>query len=474
MPFNTYTFVLFFFGLLIIYHSLKSWRLQKILLLVSSYLFYSAWNPLFIVLLIFSTIVDWVIAQKLFNIESKKGKKVYLFVSLLVNLGLLGYFKYGGFLLENSTYLLSLAGVDFHPASLDIILPVGISFYTFQTLSYTLDTYRGKIKPCQSFIDYALYVSFFPQLVAGPIVRANDFLPQCEKHRRTSIDQFGWGLSLLTIGLFMKIIIADTLLSPVVDRVFSHPDQFSSLETWVAIFAFSGQIFGDFSGYSTAAIGVALCLGFILPDNFKAPYAALGFRDFWQRWHISLSTWLRDYLYISLGGNRVSVIKTSVNLMLTMLIGGLWHGASWLFVIWGGLHGIYLIVEHKIQASFWFECTKLSAITQTLLMIMTFIIVSLTWVFFRAESLQDAITLFSNLFRSSSPTKSVLSGSELVWAFMTVVILLVWHIKNREKSIEHFFHQCPAVIRGLILAIMVLAIILFASGDDRAFIYFQF
>ncbi len=349
MPFNTYTFITFFSILLIIHYSLKSWKAQKINLLIFSYLFYSAWNPAFVFLLAGSTACDWIVAKKIFKAFTPKLKKRYLTLSLLLNLGLLGYFKYGNFFLNNTIDLLSLIGIVFKPAPLSIILPVGISFYTFQTLSYSIDVYRGKIKPGDSLLDYALYVSFFPQLVAGPIVRANDFLPQCKRQRKANQDQLGWGLSLLTTGLFMKIIIADTLLAPVVDKIYSHPENFGSIETWTAILSFSGQIFCDFGGYSTCAIGAALCLGFILPDNFKAPYAAFGFRDFWQRWHISLSTWLRDYLYISLGGNRISFTRANINLMITMLIGGLWHGASWLFVIWGGLHGFYLIIERLLN-----------------------------------------------------------------------------------------------------------------------------
>ncbi len=474
MPFNTYTFLVFFFILLVFYHLLKSWRLQKKLLLLSSYIFYSAWNPLFVILLIFSTIVDWLLAQRIFNAKNRKSKRNYLILSLLVNLGALSFFKYGDFFLENGIYLLSLININFNPVSLNILLPVGISFYTFQTLSYSIDTYRQKIKPSKSFIDYALYVSFFPQLVAGPIVRANDFLPQCETPRKTSRNQFGWGIALVIIGLFMKIIVADNLLAPVVDSVYDNPENANNFETWIAVFAFSGQIFGDFSGYSTVAIGVALCLGFVLPDNFKAPYAALGFREFWQRWHISLSTWLRDYLYISLGGNKISSLRTSLNLMITMLIGGLWHGASWLFIIWGGLHGFYLIVEHKIHEKFQQDTFNLSPFASIVLMIMTFIIVSLTWVFFRAENFHDAMMIFKTLFHPSQLEKEVILDLEYIMAITTVISLLVWHIKIREKSIECMFGQFHDFLKGGILASMILAIILFGGGDDRAFIYFQF
>ena len=474
MPFNTYTFLIFFIILLVIHYALRNWKLQKSNLLVASYLFYSAWNPLFVLLLISSTLIDWLLAKRIFYAENKTSKKRYLILSLLVNLGLLGYFKYGNFLVDNSIMLFKLIGIDFQPASLDIILPVGISFYTFQTLSYTIDTYRGKIKPGTSFLDYALYVSFFPQLVAGPIVRANDFLPQCETPRKASQDQFGWGLSLLTIGLFMKIMIADTLLAPVVDRVYNHPEQFGTLETWTAVFAFSGQIFSDFAGYSTSAIGVALCLGFVLPDNFKAPYAALGFSDFWQRWHISLSTWLRDYLYISLGGNRISALRTSMNLMLTMLIGGLWHGASWLFVIWGGLHGLYLIIEHKIRNSP-IKTHNMSSLTRILLILMTFIIISLTWIFFRSRSMSDAMTIFGNLFQNSVISgKPILSMTEIAMTLTTSLSLLLWHIYRRNSTVECFFTALSPIARGILLAAIIMTLFLFASGDDRAFIYFQF
>ena len=273
-----------------------------------------------------------------------------LVASLAVNLGLLGFFKYRVFFLENFVALLNSVGVDFHPARPSIILPVGISFYTFQTLSYTLDIYMGKMKPARSFLDYALFVTFFPQLVAGPIVRAAHFLPQCEDARRTTLSQLGWGLSLILFGLFQKSVIADGLMAPVVERVYDSGEVLSFGAGWVGTLAFAMQIFCDFSGYSTCAIGTAMCLGFWLPVNFRSPYAAIGFSDFWRRWHVSLSSWLRDYLYIPLGGNRKGTARTYVNLMITMLLGGLWHGASWNFVIWGGLHGVYLIVERLLKA----------------------------------------------------------------------------------------------------------------------------
>ena len=471
MPFNTYTFIIFFILILLIYYSLNSWKYQKISLLIASYIFYSAWNPGFVLLLCFSTVCDWLFAKKIENAKTIESKRRFLIASLIVNLGLLGYFKYGEFILDNVTRLLALLGVNFQPLPFDIILPVGISFYTFQSLSYTIDVYRGKIQTEPSLLNYALYVSFFPQLVAGPIVRAENFLPQCNNPRRANQDQFGWGLSLLVIGLFAKVIIADTLLAPVVDQVYDNPSLFGCTATWAAILAFSGQIYCDFSGYSTCAIGAALCFGFILPDNFKAPYAALGFRDFWRRWHISLSSWLRDYLYISLGGNRISIARTSINLMITMLIGGLWHGASWLFVIWGGVHGFYLAVEKKIRNYYDFE-HKTTLFTQVLIMILTFLIVSITWIFFRAENLHDVGIISSNLFSHKSHQASI--GKETNIVFVTIFLLLIWQIYNRNHSIEHFFTAIPKFLRGVVIFCQLVIIYLFAAGDDRAFIYFQF
>ena len=352
-------------------------------------------------------------------------------------------------------------------------MPVGISFYTFQTLSYTIDVYRKKIKPSKSLLDYALYVSFFPQLVAGPIVRANDFLPQCQTPRKTNKDQFGWGLSLVTIGLFMKIILADTIFAPVVNHVYSNPNQFYFIETWIAIFSFSGQIFCDFAGYSTVAIGAALCLGFILPDNFNAPYASIGFRDFWNRWHISLSSWLKDYLYISLGGNRISITRTKINLMLTMLIGGLWHGASWLFVIWGGLHGVYLLIEHRLR---FFQAMKLknNHESRILLSIATSLIISVTWVFFRSIDIHTARNIFKNLYHITIFRNTVITNAELLIALGSSLLLLLWHLHRKDSTLEHFFSNISPIFRGILLLSMIMAIYLFASGDNHAFIYFQF
>ena len=273
-----------------------------------------------------------------------------MLLSVVFNLGMLGYFKYGGFLLENFQALAATVGIDYTPPAWNIVLPVGISFYTFVTMSYTLDVYLRRARPGNSFLDFALFVTFFPHLVAGPIMRPTDLLPQFERESRPTRQQLRWGLMLMTLGLFNKIVIADGLLAPVVDKVYGAKDPLATLDAWLGTLAFSGQIFCDFAGYTTTAIGASLVLGISLIDNFRYPYASIGFSDFWRRWHISLSTWLRDYLYVPLGGNRKGPGRTYVNLMLTMLLGGLWHGAAWTFVVWGGLHGLFLVSRAAAEA----------------------------------------------------------------------------------------------------------------------------
>ena len=344
MIFNSYTFVAFFLIILLLHHLPFSWRTKKVNLLLASYIFYAAWNPPFILLLWLSTIVDFFVGRSLYTQQNKHKRKLLLVLSLIGNLGMLCFFKYGEFLLNNFVALLNLLGVDFHPAKPNIILPAGISFYTFTTLCYTIDMYKRRSKPVQSMLDFSLFVTFFPHLVAGPIVRPPQLVPQFESPRKATALQLGQGLFLLSLGLFMKVVLADTLLAGTADNVFGFQKPLQALDAWMGVLAFSGQIFFDFAGYSTCAIAVALCLGFVLPENFRYPYAAIGFSDFWRRWHITLSAWLRDYLYIPIGGNRKGAVRTYVNLMITMLLGGLWHGASWTFVVWGGLHGMYLCV----------------------------------------------------------------------------------------------------------------------------------
>ncbi len=473
MVFNTYTFIIFFVVVLALHYSGLAWRKKKILLIAASYLFYAAWNPPFVVLLIISTVVDWELAQRIYHATSVRLRRLYLIASLSVNLGLLGIFKYSTFLVQSFADGLTQFGVMYQPPALDIVLPVGISFYTFQTLSYSLDVYRRQLKPWHSFVDYALFVTFFPQLVAGPIVRARDFLPQTVAPKSASARHLCWGLSLMILGLFQKVVVADGLLAPVVEKVYDSTGVVSPLAAGVGTLAFAGQIFCDFAGYSTIAIGVGMCLGFALPDNFRFPYAAVGFSDFWRRWHISLSSWLRDYLYISLGGNRHGFAKTYRNLMATMLLGGLWHGASWTFVVWGGLHGLYLVLEMWAQTlfgSWWFWRTSIG---QIILGLVTFGMVCFAWVFFRANTFDKAFEIVqAGLFLL--PQREVyVSESETILVIFVIGVLLTFHWLLRNITLEQAAEHIPSTARGMILGLM-LVLIAVSPGEDRAFIYFQF
>lgn len=469
MLFNSLTFLVFLALVLALYNLPLGWPAKKGMLLVASYLFYSAWNPLFVWLLVVSTLADWWLAARIYTATTQGRRRLWLAGSLAVNLGLLGYFKYAGFLAELATDLAAAMGLAYQAPALDIILPLGISFFTFQTLSYTLDVYFGRMRPWHSFLDYALYVSFFPQLVAGPIVRAKEFLPQLAQAKRSSAPLLGWGAVLLTIGLFEKTVLADDLLAPLADAAYGAPG-ISGAAAWVGTLAFSGQIFFDFAGYSTCAIGVGLMLGFALPRNFRFPYAAVGLRDFWNRWHISLSQWLRDYLYIPLGGNRKGLGRTQRNLMITMLLGGLWHGASWNFVIWGGLHGLYLVVEGAVRRR---SGLKAAPTWRPVLAVVTFLAVTLAWVFFRADSLPTALSLLG----------AMLLWREGVWPFgqtffvvaglLLIGLMLLGHWWLRERDFEQTAKALPAAVQVLALSAM-LFLILATPGENKAFIYFQF
>jgi alginate O-acetyltransferase complex protein AlgI len=472
MVFNSLTFLVFF-AVVLAAHSLPiSWRMKKANLLVASYLFYAGWNPPFALLLAWSTVVDWLVAKRLQVTERPAARRALIVASLVVNLGLLGFFKYGDFLLQNTVALLASLGIAYHPPEWSIVLPVGISFYTFQTLSFTIDVYRRELEPGDSFLDFALFVSFFPQLVAGPIVRAAAFLPQCREPKRATSRQFGWGLALLGIGLVQKTILADGLLGPVADRVYDAAGLAGPVDAWIGTLAFAGQIFFDFSGYSTCAIGAALCLGFVLPDNFRFPYAALGFSDFWRRWHVSLSTWLRDYLYIPLGGSRRGPRRTQVNLMLTMLLGGLWHGAAWRFVVWGGLHGAYLTSERHLRRLGKDWRWPLRPGGRLLLAGATFVMVCLAWVFFRAQSIADAAHLIRAM-TVGAPDRLGVGPERAATVLAVTALLLAGHWWLRDSSLEEKWSRLPSWSRPLVLA-AILLVLAFVPGDDRAFIYFQF
>ncbi len=473
MVFNSLTFVVFFACVLALHALPLSWRTKKFNLLVASYLFYAAWNPPFVILLWVSTVVDWWAAKKLVHAQGTHARRAWMLLSVVVNLGMLGYFKYGDFLMENFSALMASAGIAYAPPALDIVLPVGISFYTFATLSYTLDIYLRRAKPADNFLDYALFVTFFPHLVAGPIMRPTELVPQFAHERRATADQLRFGLALMTLGLFQKVVLADGFLAPAAEAVFdARPGTVAgALDAWTGTLAFSGQIFCDFAGYSTTAIGAAMCLGFAMPDNFRFPYAAIGFSDFWRRWHITLSAWLRDYLYIPLGGNRHGPARTYFALMATMLLGGLWHGASWTFVAWGGLHGLYLSAERVLRARF--AGYTPGPLALFALALLTYTLVNVTWVFFRADSFGEAWSLLRGMAGLNAGAAPILSTSVLVPALAIVAGIMTAHWLMRARTLESFVaRRRPAVLSGA-WALMLFAVVI-TQGSGDAFIYFQF
>lgn len=478
MLFNSFTFLGFLIIVLTVSRRIGSWTFRKFFLLICSYIFYAAWNPPFVILIWISTLVDWLLARKMGNEENPARRKFYLTVSVLLNLGLLSYFKYGNFLMENFMLLMQALHVPFKPQPMSIVLPAGISFYTFQTLSYIFDVYRKKTKPWPFLLDYALYVTFFPHLIAGPILRSENFLMQCQTPRKATKDQLGWGMVLLILGLFSKMFIADMLMMDVVEKVYDAASYPTFAEAWTATFAFGIQIFCDFSGYSTCAMGIALMLGFIFPENFRFPFAAAGFSDYWRRWHITFSSWLREYLYIPLGGNRKGPARTYANLMITMLLGGLWHGASWMFVIWGGLHGFYLIAERFLKgfsfARYDFWGSKLS---QFFLMILTYLLVCLTWPFFRARHIGRAFIIFSSMFGRQTGLGDpwgIIRPETIGYVLAVTVIFFAAHYFLRDRSFRSFYEKIPWWAQGTLLGMMIFGIIISIASEDRAFIYFQF
>ncbi len=490
MIFNSYTFIVFFIIMLVLHNLPFPWKVKKVNLLLASYIFYAAWNPPFILLLWLSTIVDFFVGRALYLEQNKYRKKLLLVISLTGNLGMLCFFKYGSFLLENFVDLVNLIGIDFHPAKPDIILPAGISFYTFTTLCYTIDMYKRKSKPVKSMLDFSLFVSFFPHLVAGPIVRPPQLVPQFETPHKATQQQMMQGLFLLSLGLFMKVVLADTLMASPADTVFDFSRPLLALDAWMGVLAFSGQIFFDFAGYSTCAIGVAMCLGFVLPENFRYPYAAVGFSDFWRRWHITLSSWLRDYLYIPLGGNRKGEVKTYINLMITMLLGGLWHGASWTFVVWGALHGSYLCVEKFIMGRFvkvpgeiekninikrasLIPFFKSNTLNNFFLAIFTFFLVNVTWVFFRATDFSIAKRMLKSMFGQANYGAALLSTLDIIIVTVVITLMVLIHWRMRNKSVLQVARNTKWWVVSLVWAIMIIAIIISQKSGD-AFIYFQF
>ncbi len=470
--FNSGLFMFLFTAFLFIYKSLSHTDRPKLIFvtLFSLYFYYKS-SGLYFLLLIFATGIDFTLARLMYESQDPWRRKLFIVLTLVVNLGMLGYFKYTNFILGS---FFSLAGAEFQP--LDIFLPVGVSFFTFQSLSYTLDVYRGHLKPVDSILDYAFFVSFFPQLVAGPIVRASDFLPQIHRPTLVTSEMFGRGVFLIGCGLFKKAVISDYISTNFVDRVFDAPSLYSGIENLFAVYGYALQIYCDFSGYSDMAIGIALLLGFRFPLNFDSPYQSRNITEFWRRWHISLSTWLRDYLYISLGGNRKGEKRTYLNLMITMLLGGLWHGASWRFIIWGGLHGLALGV-HKFYRARLVRVEKAPSVWRDFLRVfVTFHFVCFCWIFFRATDMVTVGEILNQIWFHLSPGLLFEFVGAYKMVFMLMVIGYVLHFMPRDAEIaaqESVTNMSLGGKAAFMLAVIIL-VIQTKSAGIQPFIYFQF
>lgn len=466
MNFNSLDFSIFFIVVLFLY-SLVFFRnrSREILLLVASYFFYMSWNWTYAGLIALSTVVDYFVGLRMDRESIQWKRRALLIVSLVVNLGILGLFKYYNFFADMVTKSMPILGfeVDFTP--LNILLPVGISFYTFQTLSYTIDLYRREISVERDLVKFAVFVSFFPQLVAGPIVRAGSFLPQLHSLPNVSKDRTASGILLIFRGLFKKIIIADLLASLAVDQVFSSPGNFSSWDLLMALYGYSFQIYNDFSGYSDIAIGIARILGFDLGINFNRPYQSQNVREFWTRWHISLSSWLRDYLYIPLGGNKGTRGRVSFNLMLTMLLGGLWHGAAINFVVWGFWHGLLLIFARSSRKNE-FQVPISVQVRRTFL---CFHLIVFSWLLFRIGTFEMLLTYISGLVKFSSGTQI----QPLYYAILIGAALVHFSPKDRLDEMLNTIANSPRIIQAGFYASLIIVFIGCSLGAP-AFIYFQF
>jgi len=474
--FTSGLFLFLFMGFLFIYIPLSSTHRPKLIFatLFSLYFYYKS-SGLFFLLLISTTCIDYLLANLIHKYQSPWKKSILLTISVMCNLGLLGYFKYTNFLHEIFS---NLAEIPYQP--FDIFLPVGVSFFTFQSLSYTIDVYRNKLKPADHLLDYAFFVSFFPQLVAGPIVRAADFLPQLKKPTFVTNEMFGKGIYLISTGLFKKVVISNFISANFVDRIFDAPTRFTGLENLFGVYGYALQIYCDFSGYSDMAIGLALLLGFHFHQNFNAPYQAKNITEFWRRWHISLSMWLRDYLYISLGGNRHGKFRKYLNIFITMLLGGLWHGASFRFILWGGLHGI-MLAFHKylseLKVTLLLSNTPFAKSIHAILGgLLTFHFVCFCWIFFRAPSMEYAGQMLTQIFYHFTPD----IFSEFVhgyWRVLSLMILgyaLHFIPQSIDLAAERWTIRLPLMAKAAMVLVVIVICIQTKSASIQPFIYFQF
>jgi alginate O-acetyltransferase complex protein AlgI len=467
MLFNSFHFVVFFLLVLVLNQALRRWpTAQKVMLLSASYYFYGQWSWMYLGLVLWSTALDYAIGLGMVRVSNPRR---LLVLSLVTNLGLLAFFKYANFLIGNWDGIAVAVAPAWQITPMDILLPVGISFYTFQSLSYVIDVYRGTSQPRRSLLDYALFVAFFPQLEAGPIVRDYEFFRELDGPRKVDAARVQEALVLIAFGFVKKMVFADNL-ALIADPVFNAPSQYHFWETLLAIYAFAFQIYCDFSGYTDIAIGCALLLGFRYPQNFNYPYVAQTLQDFWRRWHMSLSRWLRDYLYVSLGGNRHGPARTYLALMLTMLLGGLWHGASWNFVIWGGVHGGWLALERGVLSRWaWWRSEAWPA--RALRWFITFQVVCLAWVFFRSKTLADGAAMFANLV-PVSPRGFDPAHDYGVSALLA--IMLIAHLAGGLAGTKERVMRAGTAVYATVMAAIVVMIALLTPHTSVPFIYFQF
>ncbi len=488
MLFNSLEFLVFFPMVIALYFALPA-KYRWFMLLLASYYFYMSWKVEYVVLIIISTAVDFFCGKKMAALPDKSARKKYLYLSLVSNLGLLFLFKYFNFFSRSASKIFDYLNQSFlhwnvlnDTYTLKLLLPVGISFYTFQTLSYTIDVYNGKTKAENHLGKFALFVSFFPQLVAGPIERSSHLLPQFHKEFEFDYHRVKEGLLLMIWGFFKKLVIADRL-AEYVNEVYNNVDQYQGFHNIVATYFFAFQIYCDFSGYSDIAIGCALIMGFSLMQNFRRPYFATNIREFWGRWHISLSTWFRDYLYIPLGGNRVVKWRWYYNLFITFVVSGLWHGADWTFIVWGILHGGYLVLGYMTQGirnrlSKLFKLNTQSGLGKLLDMLVTFHLVVFAWIFFRANGIRDSYALVRNTFSFDMADLSNLNlfriSSDWIISLLAILLLVIIDFITERSKIRHYLNALPRLMRWALVILTLLLIVFLGKFEEQDFLYFQF
>ncbi len=466
MLFPTFAFVVFFVVAASVYWSLPDQRLRLVWLLVASAFFYMSWNPWLICLILFSASIDFASALAMERLQSPWKRRTLLVVSIGLNLGLLGYFKYVNFFLDSAYVVQSWLGIESHRRVLQVVLPLGISFYTFETISYIADVYLGRIRASRNPIEYAVFILFFPHLVSGPIVRPKDFLPQTRRFRRFNWDRMQIGIQFFLLGIFKKCALADQL-ALVIDPVFAQPGTYGTGAIWLAVLGYAAQIYLDFSGYSDMAIGLAHMLGYHLPANFNLPYLAVNIAEFWRRWHISLSSWLRDYLFIPLGGSRGSNAKTCQNLMIVMFLGGLWHGPRWGYVFWGLYHGMLLVAHRLIKPYLPHHIAWRPVYIFT-----TFLSCCVGWIFVRALTFGDAWLIAARMF---TPIEgAALRPADFRAVLGILLVVAIGFLAASTTDWQRWERRLPAPVLGSALAAILLLAILLVPEDGKTFLYFQF